>query len=98
MMGFLIDANLPRWFKPWSGPGYEFADDFGQQWSDTQLWDYATAHGIVIVSKDADFAARVLRTTTGPHVIHLRVGNLTMAGYHLFVAPIWYEVCRSSAV
>ena len=95
--GYVIDANLPRWFEPWSGPGYVFAHDMGPSWSDTQLWDYATSGGFTIVSKDSDFAFRALATASGPRVIHFRTGNLTMRDFHQIVTPIWTEACRLSA-
>lgn len=97
MHGYLIDANLPRWFKPWSGVGFHFANDFGKDWSDSGLWDYAVAHGLTIVTRDADYAERALGTRSGPRIIHLRTGNLTMADYHIVLAPIWRPICQESA-
>lgn len=96
MTGYLIDANLPRWFKPWSGPEHRFADDVGPSWSDTKLWDYAEQHGLTIVTKDADYAERALRTPSGPRIIHIRTGNMTMAGYHQIIAPAWQTICDAS--
>ena len=96
MARYLIDANLPRWFALWSGGDCEFVHDLGADWSDTDIWNYASTQGLTIVSKDADFSARVLTTSTGPSVIHIRVGNLTMADFHRYLSGIWTEVCRTS--
>jgi uncharacterized protein DUF5615 len=49
-----------------------------------------------IVSKDADFSDRVLLSPDGPNVIHIRVGNLTMAEFHRYLTSVWAEVCRAS--
>ena len=94
---YLIDANLPRWFKPWSGSEYVFADDFGPSWQDSEVWRYASLHKLTIVTKDADFLHRSIAAASPPRVIHFRTGNLTMRRFHEIVAPIWNEVCLLSA-
>jgi predicted nuclease of predicted toxin-antitoxin system len=47
--------------------------------SDTLVWEYATAHGFTIVSKDADFRQRSLVLGSPPKVVWLRVGNCSVA-------------------
>jgi len=96
MARFLIDANLPRYFAPWSGPDCEFAHDMGNGWSDSDAWAYASARGLTIVSKDADFTNRALLGTAGPKVIHMRLGNLRMREFHLIVANRWASICAAS--
>ena len=86
MARYLIDANLPRYFAPWSGPDCQFAHDMGDGWSDTEAWMYAKSHGLTIVSKDADFTNRALAEPGGPKVIHMRVGNIGMKDFHRIVA------------
>jgi predicted nuclease of predicted toxin-antitoxin system len=49
------------------------------------------------VTKDADFSGRALFTSSGPRVIHIRVGNLTIGDLHRYLSSIWTEVCRESA-
>jgi len=75
MARYLIDANLPRWFSLWSSRDYDFVHDINPNWTDTEIWNYASVHGLTIVTKDADFSHRVLLRGDGPHVIHIRVGN-----------------------
>ena len=96
MPGYLIDANLPRWFKPWSTAEFQFVDDFGPSWSDTQIWQFASVQGLTIVSKDADFSHRAMASRTGVHVIHIRTGNLAIREFHKIITPIWDEACRLS--
>jgi len=43
--------------------------------TDTNIWEYAKDHGLVIVSKDSDFQARSLLYGRPPQFIWLRVGN-----------------------
>lgn len=96
MARYLIDANLPRRFSLWAGGDCEFVHDLGADWSDTQIWDYAAANGLTIVTKDADFSDRVLVTSAGPSVIHIRVGNLMIGELHRYLSSIWTDVCRAS--
>jgi predicted nuclease of predicted toxin-antitoxin system len=93
---YLIDANLPRRFALWSGGDCEFVHDLGADWSDTRIWNHATANGLTIVSKDADFSDRVFMSAEGPSVIHIRVGNLTLAEFHQYLTSVWADICRAS--
>jgi predicted nuclease of predicted toxin-antitoxin system len=97
MARYLIDANLPRRFAPWSGPDYQFVHDMGDGLKDTDIWRLAIEHDLTIVSKDADFSDRVLLSDTGPHVIHIRIGNLRMSELHGVLTAVWDEVCAASA-
>jgi predicted nuclease of predicted toxin-antitoxin system len=42
---------------------------------DRTIWDYAAAHGFIVVSLDVDFAERAALTGPPPKVIWLRCGN-----------------------
>jgi predicted nuclease of predicted toxin-antitoxin system len=42
---------------------------------DRAVWAYASAHGLAIVSKDADFQRLSAALGTPPKVVWLRVGN-----------------------
>lgn len=79
-MRFLIDAQLPPALARLlaaEGHHAEHAFDIGpRDATDQQLWDYAEANGAVIVTKDEDFSALVAKTSTGPAVVWVRVGNV----------------------
>jgi predicted nuclease of predicted toxin-antitoxin system len=45
---------------------------------DRVIWRYAAEHGLVIVSKDADFYQRALQVGAPPEVISLKLGNCTV--------------------
>jgi predicted nuclease of predicted toxin-antitoxin system len=96
MARYLIDANLPRWFSLWSGTDCEFVHDLDPKWSDTQIWQHAANNTLTIVTKDADFSHRVLLSQNGPSVIHIRVGNFTIAQLHRYLSEIWPVVCQAS--
>lgn len=46
---------------------------------DRRIWEHATEHGFVIVSKDTDFYQRSLVHGSPPKVVWLRVGNVPTA-------------------
>lgn len=96
MAAYLIDANLPRWFSLWASGNCAFVHDLGPGWSDGQIWRYAEARGLTIVTKDADFSNRALISGTGPSVIHIRVGNMKIAELHQRLSKVWPEVCDAS--
>jgi predicted nuclease of predicted toxin-antitoxin system len=39
------------------------------------IWNYALAHGVVLVTKDDDFARRKNLDTSGPPIIWIRLPN-----------------------
>ena len=92
MKGFLLDENLPARlrFKP-KLPVFPAAKA-GKTPSDTQIWDYARRHDLVIVSKDADFSERIIASSPPPKVVHLRFGNLRKDEFHELLARVWPKV------
>ncbi len=46
--------------------------------SDELVWEYARAHGFIIVSKDSDFQERSILCGHPPKIVWLRVGNCTV--------------------
>ncbi len=89
MSRFLIDVNLPRRFHLWATGDFEFAHDHDPSWSDAQLWDYARANDLSIVTVDSDFHDRTLVSQTGPKVIHLLLNNLRLRDWHPLMTKIW---------
>jgi predicted nuclease of predicted toxin-antitoxin system len=83
---YLIDVNLPYYFSLWRGDEYLHQRDLGDAWKDREVWEYARRQNLTIVTKDADFSDRALLAEPPPRVIHLRIGNLEMRGFHRAVA------------
>ena len=54
MAKFLIDVNLPRYFSLWEGDEFAFVTDIDPTLKDSHIWQYATDHGLIIVTKDAE--------------------------------------------
>jgi predicted nuclease of predicted toxin-antitoxin system len=98
---FLVDVNLPRLPSIWREPDFVYAEDLaagqGASWSDTLLWEYGLLHRLTIVTKDADFGNRLLVSTTAPHVVHIRVGNMRLVDFRTFIDARWSRIAALSA-
>jgi predicted nuclease of predicted toxin-antitoxin system len=90
--GFLFDENVPMPLRFVPSLPVVHATSLGPSPSDRQLWTYATQHALVIVSKDADFADRVMQATPPPWVIHLRFGNLRRVAFEALLDTAWPRV------
>lgn len=98
MVRFLIDVNLPYRFALWHRPDVVHQFDLGQTWSDTAIWAYARQHQLTVVTKDRDFAERLLREGPPPRIIWLRLGNLSSRSLYELLTPRWPDIERLNAV
>lgn len=92
MNGFLFDANVPSrlHFKP-SLPLLSLSA-VGKKPTDTEIWNYAASHRLVIVSKDADFSDRIIIRTPPPWIVHVHFGNMRKREFHQTLARLWPQV------
>ena len=78
-MSLLFDQNLSRRLPALLSaefPGSEQAIAAGLSTADDRaVWAYAAAHGLAVVSKDADFVQLSAVLGPPPKVIWLRIGN-----------------------
>lgn len=78
-MSLLYDQNLSRRLVALLAaeyPGSEHVDGAGLLGADDlTVWQYAAAHGLMVVSKDSDFRHLAILRGPPPKVIWLRVGN-----------------------
>jgi predicted nuclease of predicted toxin-antitoxin system len=76
---FLVDAQLPAELSQLlkdEGHVSEHVLELGlAQSKDPVLWEYAAEFHAIIVTKDEDFADRVVRGKKGASVVWLRIGN-----------------------
>ena len=94
MTRFLIDANLPYRFELWRGAEYQHVFDLNDAWPDSEIWQYARLHNMAIVTKDADFSDWIIPSDPPPRVVHLRIGNMKIRDFHLFVQRVWPQICE----
>ena len=92
MKGFLFDENLPSRLRFSPKRPILPVSKAGRNPSDTQIWEFARTHDLVIVSKAADFSDRIITHTPPPWVVHLRFGNLRRNEFHALLARVWPQI------
>jgi len=92
MKGWLFDENLPVQLRFSPKLPIVPASKVGRNPSDSQIWEFARSHDLVIVSKDADFSDRIITQSPPPRVVHLRFGNLGRNDFHALLARIWPQI------
>jgi predicted nuclease of predicted toxin-antitoxin system len=78
---FIIDNNLsPKIARALNGiyPGIQHVADIKlDQKTDVEIWEYAQAHGLHILTKDRDFKDIQGMRGAPPKVVWLRLGNVS---------------------
>lgn len=92
MLKFLVDVNLPYHFSLWKSDEYIHQTGIDDEWTDTQIWNYARANDLTIISKDSDFSNRVIFHPPPPKVVHIRMGNMKMRDFFVAMNSIWDDV------
>ena len=97
-MTFLVDANLPIGLAVWlRHQGHEathVSDALGCDCDDRTIFDFAHATNRIIVTKDEDFAMRLLLRDDAPQVVWLRLGNATNAVLKAWLRSRWGVVVQ----
>lgn len=92
MNGYLLDENLPANLRFTLSLPISHARDIGVSLTDSEIWKHAQAHDLVIVSKDSDFAARMMLSEPPPKVVCLRIGNMRQREFHTFLESVWRTI------
>lgn len=92
-MRFVVDAQLPpgvaKWLRERGHDAEHVFDRFPLGVSDTAIWNHAAQSNAVVVTKDQDFATRILLTPKGPAVVWLRVGNTSKTALLAWMTRQW---------
>ncbi|CAN5334724.1 hypothetical protein BH20ACI1_BH20ACI1_03450 [soil metagenome] len=96
MKKYLIDANLPSKIKIWQSEEFEFVTNINDEWSDSEIWNYAKANNLTIVTKDANFSHRSMVSSSPPKVIHIKIGNLKLRDFESAVNKVWEKAEKLS--
>lgn len=95
-MRFLIDAQLPPALAQWLGehslPATAVRDAGLRESDDGSIWNFATAGGWTVLTKDEDFVARCLGDPAAPPVVWLRIGNCTNRVLFAWLEPLLPEI------
>jgi predicted nuclease of predicted toxin-antitoxin system len=92
MNGYLFDGNAPARLRFSPNLPVVPLSKAGRNPSDSQIWEFARKHDLVIVSKDADFSDRIIAKAPPPRIVHLRFGNLNRDAYHALLAHHWPQI------
>ena len=96
MKKYLVDANLPSKIPIWRTEEFEFVANIDDEWSDTEIWSYARSHNLTIITKDSDFSHRIISSQPPPRIIHVKIGNLRLKEFNLFIERIWGSASKLS--
>jgi len=96
MNKYLIDANLPGKIRVWQTEDFEFVSEINDEWTDSEIWDYAKQNNLTIVSKDADFSHRIMVSNPPPKIIHIKIGNMRLRDFNAAIEQVWEKAKRLS--
>lgn len=93
---YLIDENMPYYFRLWNTSEYIHQLDLEPKAKDKSIWAYAKENKLTIVTKDADFSERMKLSEPPPRVIHFKVGNISIKEFYRIIDTSWAEACELS--
>ena len=88
---------LPDWLGGWLTRDTQPNTSMTSVWpvpEDFVIWNHALGLDAIIVTKDEDFAERTARTTVGPVIVWLRIGNATNRALLEWLEPRWPSVVQ----
>jgi len=63
--------------------------EINDEWTDSEVWDYAKQHNLIIISKDSDFSHRVIVSNPPPKIIHIKIGNMKLKDFNSTIEKLW---------
>ncbi len=89
---FLVDVNLPKYFRFFNHPNFAFVADMDLRMEDKDIWQYATDKNLVILTKDNDFYDKFLLTEKSPKIVHFQIGNATLKELGNYFEANWFTI------
>jgi len=89
---FLVDVNLPKFFKFFNAENYFHVVDLNPKMTDQEIWDYALENDLIILKNDSDFYYRFTTCEICPKVIYFRLGNFTLQELHHYFITNWDQI------
>ena len=95
-MRFLIDAQLPpalaRWLRAQGHEAKAVREVGLREAADSEIWTFAEQGAWIVVTKDDDFAERVLMHSGGPQVVWLRIGHCVNRLLFDWIEPLFPSI------
>jgi predicted nuclease of predicted toxin-antitoxin system len=92
MANFIVDANLPYRIQLFKNPEFVSAIDLGLAQNDFEIWNYAKANNLTVISRDVDFYQLLLQNRAPPKLVWFRVHYLSVKETSLLFNSCWPEV------
>ena len=89
MNNYLVDVNLPKYFRFFNRPNFQFVSDIDLRLSDTDIWQYAIENHLIILTKDTDFYHRSLAANQKPKIVFFKLGNTTLSQLNQYFEQNW---------
>lgn len=96
MKKYLVDANLPAKISIWRTEEFKFVNRINDEWTDSEIWDYAKENNLTIISKDSDFSHRIIVSVPPPKIIHIKIGNLKLSEFNSAIERLWAKAAKIS--
>lgn len=92
MAVYIIDENLPSTISIWNNEKFIHILEISENFSDSDIWQYAINNNLIIITKDVDFYNRYLSSAVSPKVVWIKTGNLKKKFFLQFIEDVWSEV------
>lgn len=92
MPDFIVDANLPFRISKWQSDRFLHVVKINPLWNDEEIWEYAYANKLIIITKDKDFRLKQIIHGSPPKVIHIKFGNLVLVEFEKIISFSWDRV------
>ncbi len=89
---YILDENMPSTVPLWLNEDFIHVLNISDNFSDNDIWNYALANDLIIITKDVDFYNRYLSSSNSPKIIWFRTGNIKKKDFYKFIEQIWFEI------
>lgn len=89
---YILDENIPSTVPLWDNEEFIHVLDISNKFSDGDIWNYAIANNLIIVTKDVDFYNRYMSSSNSPKIIWFRTGNIKKKEFYKFIEQTWLEI------
>ena len=89
---FLVDVNLPKRFQFFNSHKFLHIADVNPSMPDSEIWNYALSHKLIILTKDTDFYNLFLIHDSCPKIVYFKIGNMTLKEMHQYFNKFWNQI------